>query len=92
MDRRRWAITAIAAGAVAAYLGWRGIAPAKTSERLFRARCTTCHELPDVCRFDRSVRPNIVDIMRTERGAREVISDSEAAVIKHYLEHELRCP
>ena len=66
----------------------------RTPEELFRARCSSCHELRTarVCEFAPELRPAIVDTMRQLHGANEVIDDEEAVVIRRYLEESLKCP
>lgn len=72
---------------------WWWIQP-RTPEELFRARCTSCHELriEQLCQFAPALRPAIVEVMRHEHGADQVISAEETLIIQHYLKEELLCP
>ncbi|MEA3278274.1 MAG: hypothetical protein U9Q81_23880, partial [Pseudomonadota bacterium] len=95
MHRRLTAI-ALALGGSFAVL-WTGhwwVTLPRTPEELFRARCSSCHELRTtrVCEFAAELRPAIVDTMRQLHGADEVIDDEEAVVIGRYLEESLICP
>ncbi len=65
----------------------------QTPRDYFEARCSSCHELrtEKVCEFPSMIRPQIVDVMRREHGADEVISEQEARIIKNFLAEELQC-
>jgi hypothetical protein len=76
---------------VAAAGAWWYTLP-RTPEQLFRARCSNCHELPNVCRHPEQFRDALVDVMRREKGAAEYIDDAEATVIARYLREDLQCP
>ncbi|ROR31968.1 cytochrome c [Inmirania thermothiophila] len=86
----RWlvAVAAVSLGGAA----WWWSAQPRTPAELFRTRCATCHELPDVCVFAPADRPSIVDTMRSANGADAVIDPEEAARIKAYLREGLKCP
>ncbi len=58
------------------------------SAELFRARCSSCHDLPDLSRYRRGEVAGIVRTMREDRGADKVISDREADEISRYLEQK----
>jgi hypothetical protein len=64
----------------------------RTSEQLFRARCSNCHALPNVCRYPEQFRDALVDVMRREKGAAAFIDDAEATVIARYLREGIQCP
>jgi len=64
----------------------------RTPEQLFRARCSNCHDVPDVCSYPVEFRDAIVDVMRREKGAARFIDDAEATVIARYLREGIRCP
>ena len=64
----------------------------RTPQALFIARCSHCHELPDVCDYEPAARGEIVRIMRTEHKADTVINETEAGVIARYLKEALPCP
>jgi cytochrome c2 len=65
-----------------------------TADALFRQKCANCHELQHarLCEFPREIRPLIVDVMRRQYGAADLIDEQEADLIKRYLEDELSCP
>ncbi len=58
----------------------------RTPQALFTARCSSCHELPDLSNFRREELAPLVYFMRTHNGAARVISDAEAQIIITYLE------
>lgn len=66
----------------------------RTPEELFRVRCSSCHELrrEKLCEFAPTLRPAIVDVMRREHGADDVIDDDEAILIEAYLREQFKCP
>lgn len=66
----------------------------RTPEELFRVRCASCHELraDRLCEFAPELRPGIVQVMRHEHGADEVISQDEAMIIQQYLGEVFQCP
>ncbi len=72
---------------------WWWVQP-RTPQALFRARCASCHELriERLCEFAPALRPAIVEVMRREHGADQVISAEEALIIQQYLEEEFLCP
>jgi hypothetical protein len=74
-------------------LAWWWMQP-RTPQELFRVRCASCHELriERLCEFEPALRPAIVEVMRREQGADQVISEAEALVIQHYLKEEFQCP
>jgi hypothetical protein len=78
---------------LAGALAWWWMQP-RTSQALFRVRCASCHELriERLCEFEPALRPAIVEVMRREQGADQVISEAEALVIQHYLKEEFQCP
>jgi hypothetical protein len=86
------AVTVLVAVALLAAGGWWWLSIPRTPKELFQARCTTCHALPNLCVYHPERRPMIVNTMRQERGATEVIDDAEAQMITTYLRSELRCP
>ena len=71
---------------------WWWIRQPRTADELYVTRCSACHTLSDMCQFPRDERVTIVDTMRELHGAAEVISDSEAGVIKEYLREGIVCP
>ncbi|HHH39709.1 MAG TPA: hypothetical protein ENK50_09055 [Sedimenticola sp.] len=73
-------------------LAWWWSQLPRTPGEFFRARCSTCHRLPDLCRYTPRQRAEIVVTMRTQHGADDVIDDEEARVITGYLEEGLDCP
>ena len=80
----------IAALATAGWLAWDRARLAEDPPRLFRARCSTCHELPDLSGFRSEDMSRIVRTMRDNNGAETVISEAEATVIVGYLEEMAR--
>lgn len=66
----------------------------RTPRELFLARCSSCHELriARLCEFEPALRPAIVDVMRREHGADQVISVEEALAIQDYLKEAFICP
>lgn len=75
-------------------LVWDWWSQPRTPQALFQARCSSCHELrvERLCEFDPALWPAIVQVMRREHGADEVISSDEALIIQHYLKEEFLCP
>jgi len=71
---------------------WWWIQP-RTPVELFRVRCTSCHELwaQRLCEFAPEIRPAIVQVMRHEYGADEIISQDEAVLIEQYLRDVYQC-
>lgn len=90
-DRRRPVLAALAllVGLSSAAALWEPRRPDRPVE-LFRARCSSCHDLPDLSRFRRGEMAGIVRTMREHRGAGKVISDREAGEISRYLEQKAR--
>lgn len=88
-DRRRpvLAVLALLVALSSAAAVW---GPRRTdgSAELFRARCSSCHDLPDLSRYRRGEVVGIVRTMREDRGADKVISDREAGEISRYLEQK----
>ncbi|WP_428605264.1 hypothetical protein [Sedimenticola sp.] len=76
-----------------AVFAWWSMLP-RTPRELFLARCSSCHELriARLCEFEPALRPAIVEVMRREHGADQVISDEEALAIRDYLKESLICP
>lgn len=76
-----------------AVFAWWAMLP-RTPRELFLARCSSCHELriARLCEFEPALRPAIVDVMRREHGADQVISVEEALVIQDYLKEASICP
>lgn len=74
-------------------LGWWWMQP-HTPQELFRMRCASCHELriERLCEFEPGLRPAIVQVMRREHGADQVVSEAEALVIQRYLKEVFQCP
>ncbi|WP_321527335.1 hypothetical protein [Sedimenticola selenatireducens] len=72
---------------------WWAMLP-RTPRELFLARCSSCHELriARLCEFEPALRPAIVDVMRHEHGADQVISAEEALAIRDYLKEAFICP
>jgi hypothetical protein len=91
--RRVWIITGLLFIILASAAIWWWIQP-RTPQELFRARCASCHELRAgrLCEFDQALRPAIVEVMRREHGADQVISAEEALIIQQYLKEEFICP
>jgi len=73
--------------------GWWWATLPRTPEALFRARCSSCHELRTqrVCEFAAELRGAIVDTMRRQHGADEVIDEAEAESIRRYLAEPALC-
>ena len=44
-----------------------------------------------MCEFPSMIRSQIVDVMRREHGADDVISEQEARIIKKYPAEKLQC-
>ena len=85
-----WKRPAAAGGAafamLAGWLAWTAARVPDEPDGLFRKRCSTCHELPDLSRFRSEDMSAIVRTMREKNGADKVISEAEAALITAYLE------
>ena len=90
MDERAVRVCAVAAVASATAALWWSLMP-RTPEALFRLRCSSCHALPDLCRYAPDQRAGIVSAMRTRRGADQVIDEFEAHAISRYLGEEMPC-
>jgi len=75
-----------AALAVAGWAVWDSARLAEDPSRLYRKRCSTCHELPDLSRFQSGEMSRIVRTMREKNGADKVITEAEARVIVGHLE------
>lgn len=88
-----WTITGLLFCILTGVTIWWWIQP-RTPQELFRARCASCHELriERLCEFGPVLRPAIVEVMRHEHGADQVISADEALIIKQYLEEQFICP
>lgn len=85
MVERRWLAVATA-GVVLAVSVWGPWRAPKDPEQLFRKRCRSCHDLPDLSVYHRKdIRP-IVTTMLMRNGASEFISVPEAEKIIAYLE------
>lgn len=71
---------------------WWWVQP-RTPEELFFVRCASCHELQTqrLCEFSPELRPAIVQVMRHNHGADEIISQDEAVLIEQYLGVEFQC-
>ncbi len=80
----------VAATLAAGWQVWNRVRVPSDPGRLFRKRCSTCHRLPELARFDASQIAGLVRTMREKNGADKVISDAEALVIIAYLEEKLR--
>jgi hypothetical protein len=78
---------------LAGAFAWWWMQP-RTPQELFKARCSSCHELriERLCEFEPALRPAIVEVMRREHGADQVISEAEALVIQDYQREEFQCP
>ncbi len=65
----------------------------ETPQQMFEVRCASCHELQieKLCEFPSELRADIVDVMRRDHGAAEVISEHEARLIQQYFRGEFRC-
>ncbi len=63
-----------------------------TPGEFFQVRCATCHDLPNICSYALERRAGIVDVMRREHAADEVITPREAELIKEYLQRGGACP
>lgn len=90
--RPGWLVTGLLIALVVLIYGWWR--QPGTPEELFQARCSSCHELrvERLCEFPPVLLPAIVEVMRREQGADEVISAEEALIIQHYLKEEFLCP
>lgn len=64
----------------------------RTPDELYRARCSACHDLPDLSGYQRHELAPLVNFMRTHNGAHRVISDEEAVAIIAWLEVHWRDP
>ncbi len=75
-----------------AWVSWWWRQP-KTDEELFLVRCSSCHELrvQRLCEFEARLRPYIVNVMREQHGADQVIDSDEAIRIQRYLREKFRC-
>jgi mono/diheme cytochrome c family protein len=76
-------------GVIGGALGWWWNQP-RTPEELYKARCAACHALPDLSSYAPEDMASIVDTMRQQNGAADVISENEAAKIITYLENKGR--
>ncbi|HED12250.1 MAG TPA: hypothetical protein ENI62_01080 [Gammaproteobacteria bacterium] len=70
---------------------WVSLRPSLTPQELFQERCTACHILPDMCRFTPQKRAAVVQTMRIQQQAEDVINDTESANIIKYLSEQLAC-
>lgn len=88
-----WLGVSLLAILILAVLAWWSLLP-RTPRELFLTRCSSCHELriARLCEFEPAVRPAIVDVMRHEHGADQVISVAEALMIQDYLKEAFQCP
>ena len=88
-DRRRPVLAALAllVALSSAAAIWGPRRPDRLAE-LFRARCSSCHDLPDLSRYRRGEVAGIVRAMRQHQGAGTVISDRESDEISRYLEQK----
>ncbi len=88
-DRRRPVLAALAllVALSSAAAIWGPRRPGSLAE-LYRARCSSCHDLPDLSRYRKGEIAGIVGTMREHRGAGKVISDREAGEISRYLEEQ----
>ena len=80
----------VAAMAAAGWAVWDNARLANDPPRLFRKRCSNCHELPDLSRFRSENMSGIVLTMREKNGADKVIFEAEAKAIVRYLEEMAR--
>lgn len=71
---------------------WWWVNLPRTPRQFFEVRCSTCHRLPDLCRYSPDQRAGIVVTMRTRQGADNVIDDEEAEIITTFLKERLECP
>lgn len=85
----RWLAACLLAGVLLGGLWWWW-RQSRTLEELFRARCSACHEVPDLSGYAREDMGAIVRTMRERNGADTVIDDEEARVIIDYLERRAR--
>ncbi len=60
-------------------------------QKLYQARCTSCHILPDMCSFSPQHRVAVVQTMLIQQQATDVISENEAKIITRYLSEQLAC-
>lgn len=66
-------------------VGWWWWEQPKTPKEMFEVRCSTCHVLPDLSRFeDHQISP-MVQTMREKHGAADVIDEQEAEMIVDYV-------
>lgn len=66
-------------------IGWWWLEQPKTPKEMFEVRCSSCHVLPDLSRFeDHQIQP-MVETMREKHGAAEVINDQEAEMIVDHI-------
>ena len=72
-------------------VAWWWLQVPRTPGALYRARCATCHALPDMCAQPAAIRMQIVQVMLTVQHADEVIDDTEALSISRYLREDLAC-
>lgn len=75
-------------------LAWWWWKQPKTDRELFQVRCSSCHELRTqrLCEFAPPLRPLIVQVMRRQHGADQVIGSAEAVRIENYLREKFKCP
>ncbi len=87
----KWAVVVVLLSLLCSVVWWWTKQP-RTAKEIYVTRCSACHTLSDMCQFSRSKRVTIVDTMREQQGAADVINDSEAEVIKNYLKEGMVCP
>jgi len=89
MSRKVVAIVTIVVLVIA--VAWVSLRPPLAARELYEQRCTSCHILPDMCRFPSSQRAVIVQNMRIQQQANQVITETELARIIKYLQERLPC-
>lgn len=91
---RKLLAAAAAAGVLVAvlvvWLSWSWLGSPDSAAQLFRKRCTSCHELPDLSGYRRQDISGIVETMMSTNGADKVITPEEARRITTFLEQAAR--
>jgi len=82
--KRIWIASGVLAAAAVSVAWWWSKQP-KTPQAMFEVRCATCHELPDLSRFEDEQIAGIVRTMRMNNGAADVIDEEEARIIVDYI-------
>ena len=91
--KRKWLITIVLVLLIIGAAYWWYQQP-RNAQQMFEVRCSGCHQLQRqlLCQYAPPLRVSIVETMRRSHGADANINEVEAAMIKNYLEMELKCP